>query len=97
MSDTPKPPDLSLQLQIDDDVANGQYVNMALVNHTETEFTLDFIYVQPHQPHPPRAKVRSRVILNPKHLKRLLGVLQDGVARYEERFGPIVLSEEGRH
>jgi uncharacterized protein DUF3467 len=97
MSDTPKPPDVSLQLQIDDDVANGHYVNMALVNHTETEFTLDFIYVQPHQPQQPRAKVRSRVILNPKHLKRLLAVLQDGVSKYEERFGPIVLSEEGRH
>ncbi len=94
MSDTPKPPDVPLQIQIDDDVANGQYVNMALVNHTETEFTLDLIYVQPHQP---RAKVRSRVILNPKHLKRLLAVLQGGVTQYEERFGPIVLSEEGRH
>ena len=94
MSDTPKPPDVSLQIQIDDDVANGHYVNMALVNHTETEFTLDFIYVQPHQP---RAKVRSRVILNPKHLKRLLLTLQDSVSKYEERFGSIVLSEEGRH
>ncbi|MCY1082285.1 DUF3467 domain-containing protein [Archangium lansingense] len=94
MSDTPKPPDVPLQIQIDDDVANGHYVNMALVNQTETEFTLDFIYIQPHQP---RAKVRSRVILNPKHLKRLLAVLQDGVSKYEERFGPIVLSEDGRH
>jgi hypothetical protein len=94
MSDTPKPPDVSLQIQLDDDVANGHYVNMALVNHTETEFTLDFIYVQPHQP---RAKVRSRVILNPKHLKRLMAVLQEGIANHEQRFGPIVLSEEGRH
>ena len=94
MSDTPKPPDVSLQIQLDDEVANGHYVNMALVNQTETEFTLDFIYVQPHQP---RAKVRSRVILNPKHLKRLLAVLQDGVSKHEERFGTIVLSEDGRH
>ena len=45
-----KPPEVQLQIQLDDDVANGQYVNMALVNHTETEFTLDFIYVQPQQP-----------------------------------------------
>ncbi|MFL5357095.1 DUF3467 domain-containing protein [Archangium sp.] len=92
MSDTSKPPEVSLQIQIDDDVAQGQYVNMAMVNQSETEFTLDFIYVQPHQP---RAKVRSRVILNPKHLKRLLALLQDGVARHEARFGPIVLSDEG--
>lgn len=93
MSDNPKPPDVSLQIQMDDDVANGQYVNMAMVNHSETEFTLDFIYVQPHQP---RAKVRSRIILNPKHLKRLVAVLQDGISKYEARFGTIVLADDGR-
>lgn len=93
MADTPKPLDAPLQIQIDDDVANGQYVNMALVNHSEMEFTLDFIYVQPH---PPRARVRSRIITHPKHLKRLLRTLQDSLSRYEERFGPIVLSDDGR-
>ena len=93
MADTPKPPDAPLQIQIDDDVSQGQYVNMALLNHTETEFTLDFIYVQPHQP---RAKVRSRVILNPKHVKRLVKLLQDGITQHEQRHGPIVLSEDER-
>jgi hypothetical protein len=92
MSDAPKTPDASLQIQLDDDVANGQYVNMALVNYTETEFTLDFIHVQPHQP---RAKVRSRVILNPKHLKRLLVALQQAVGSYEARYGPLVMSDDG--
>lgn len=92
MSDVPKPPDAPLQIQLDDEVANGQYVNMAMVNHTETEFTLDFIYVQPHQA---RAKVRSRIILNPKHLKRLLLVMQEGLASYEARFGPLDPSGQG--
>jgi len=88
MPDVPnKPPEIQLQIQMDDDVANGQYVNMALVNHTETEFTLDFIYVQPQQP---KAKVLSRVITNPKHMKRLLLAMQDNVAKYEARFGPII-------
>lgn len=86
MSDAPKSPEMQLQIQLDDDVANGTYVNMALVNHTETEFTLDFIYVQPQQP---KAKVRSRIITNPKHMKRLLAAIQDNVAKYEARFGPI--------
>jgi len=54
MSEGTKPPEIQLQIQLDDDVANGRYANMALVNHSETEFTLDFIYVQPQQP---RAKV----------------------------------------
>ena len=93
MSDTPKPQDVQLQIQLDDEVANGLYVNMALVNHTETEFTLDFIYVQPQQP---KAKVRSRVITSPKHLKRLLLALQDNLSRYDSRFGPIQLSDEDR-
>lgn len=91
MADTPKPPDMQLQIQMDDDVANGQYVNMALVNHSDTEFTLDFIYVQPQQP---KARVRSRIITNPKHMKRLVAAMQDNIQRYEAKFGPIAIPEE---
>ena len=91
MADAPgKPPEIQLQIQLDDDVASGQYVNMALVNHTETEFTLDFIYVQPQQP---RAKVRSRIITNPKHMKRLFMAMQDNLAKFEARFGPIEVKD----
>ena len=91
MSDTPKPPDAQLQIQLDDDVADGTYANMALVNHTETEFTLDFIYVQPQQP---KARVKSRIITNPKHMKRLLLAMQDNLAKFEAKFGTVVLSED---
>ncbi len=90
MSELPKNPDIQLQIQLDDAVADGQYINMALVNHTETEFTLDFIYVQPQQP---KARVRSRIITNPKHMKRLLMAMQDNVAKFEAKFGSIVLIE----
>jgi hypothetical protein len=89
MADKPAPAPVQLQLQIDDDVAQGAYVNMASISHTETEFTLDLIYVQPQQP---RAKVRSRVITSPKHVKRLLLALQENVRRYESRYGPIDLA-----
>lgn len=92
MADTPKAPEQTLQIQMDETVANGQYVNMALVNHTDTEFTLDLVHVQPHQP---VAKVRSRVILHPKHLKRLMMALQQSVNVYESRFGPISVSDDG--
>ena len=90
MADPQKPAEIQLQIQLDDDVALGHYCNMALVNHTETEFTLDFIYVQPQQP---RARVRSRIITNPKHMKRLLLAIQDNVAKFEAKFGSIELSE----
>lgn len=75
-----------LQLSIDDQVAQGQYANMTLVNHTETEFILDFVFVQPMDP---RAKVRARIVSSPKHAKRFLSALADNVARYEARFGAI--------
>lgn len=88
MTDKPAPAPVQLQLQIDDDVAQGAYVNMASISHTETEFTLDLIYVQPQGP---KGKVRSRVITSPKHAKRLLLALQENVRRYEARFGTIDL------
>ena len=75
-----------LQIQLDDATAQGQYVNMTLVNHTETEFIVDFVFVQPMDP---RAKVRSRIISSPKHAKRFLMALSDNLNRYEERFGAV--------
>ena len=92
MADTPttKPAEIQLQIQLDEDIALGHYCNMALVNHTETEFTLDFIYVQPQQP---KAKVRSRIITNPKHMKRLMLAMQDNLAKFESKFGVIELLE----
>lgn len=75
-----------LSIEIDDATASGVYANLALVSHSETEFVLDFIF---HSPQPPKAKVRSRVLTSPVHMKRLLLALQENVARYEARFGPI--------
>lgn len=85
----PTPQQVQIQLQIDDAIANGAYVNMALLNHNETEFVIDFIYVQPQGP---KAVVRARVINSPKHMKRLLLALEDNVAKYEAQFGKIDVS-----
>lgn len=92
MSEKPgaNPAQLQIQIDIDPATANGAFVNMALVNHTETEFTLDLIYVQPQQP---KASVRARAITTPKHMKRLLLAIQENLARYESRFGPIDLGD----
>ena len=37
-------------IQIDPVTANGAFINLAMVNHTDTEFTLDLAYVQPQAP-----------------------------------------------
>ena len=80
------PVTIQIQIELDAETAQGMYVNMAMVNHSEGEFTMDFIYVQPQQP---KAKVRARVITNPKHMKRLLMAAQDAVAQFEKKFGAI--------
>lgn len=84
MSD--KPGALQLQISIDEETAQGTYVNMATVSFAETEFVIDFIFVQPQQP---RAKVRSRVITSPRHVRRLIAALQDSLVRHEQRYGPL--------
>ena len=89
MSDDPVTP--KLQVQIDDDISQGIYSNLVLINHTENEFVIDFAFIQPAAQ---RAKVRTRVISSPRHTKRLLAALQKNVERYEERFGTIDISNE---
>jgi hypothetical protein len=84
MSDEPTTP--KLQVQIDEDVAQGVYSNLVLLNHTENEFVLDFAFIQPSNG---RAKVRSRVISSPRHTKRLMKALEMNLRRYEDRFGKI--------
>lgn len=88
MSEPKVQPSQSVQLQvdIDDTVAQGVYANLAGVAHSETEFILDFLFLQPNQP---KAKLRSRIISSPVHTKRLLAALADNVRKYEERFGTI--------
>lgn len=92
MSDTnkpghaPIPNPVQVKIELDPDTAQGMYVNMAMVNHSENDFTLDFIYVQPQEP---KGKVRARMITSPKHAKQLLAALQDAVSGFERKFGPI--------
>jgi hypothetical protein len=87
--ETPAPPQVQVQLQIDEPTALGMYVNMAMINHNETEFVIDFIYMQPQAP---KAVVRARIINSPKHMKRFLHALQDNVNKYEAQFGKIDVS-----
>ena len=85
-----EPKEIHIQVELDPVTAQGVYTNLAMVNHTETEFTLDFLFIQPQQP---KATVRARIISSPKHTKRLIEALKDNLAKYEKRFGTIEVSE----
>jgi hypothetical protein len=86
MSDDPKPGSQPIQIDLDEAMAQGLYCNLVLINHSDTEFVLDFAFLQPAGP---QARVRARILSSPRHTKRLLRALETNVARYEERFGRI--------
>ena len=56
-----------LNLELDENLAQGTYSNLALINHSVSEFVVDFVNVMPGVP---KAKVKSRIILTPQHAKR---------------------------
>ncbi len=82
--------DKKIDIKVDEQVALGQYTNLAAIRHTREEFIFDFAFVFPDGP---AGKLVSRLILSPAHVKRFLEALQANVNRYEESFGPIVPAE----
>ena len=75
-----------INIELSEEMAQGVYSNLVAINHSPTEFILDFIQMMPGVP---KAKVQSRIILTPEHAKRLLGALGDNVARFEQNFGSV--------
>jgi len=72
MSDQKPTKEGQLNIELDDKTAEGTYSNLAIINHSVSEFIVDFISVMPGQP---KAKVKSRIILTPQHAKRLAKAL----------------------
>lgn len=76
----------SLKISLDDKTAQGSYANLVMVSHAESEFVLDFMFLQPGRN---EARVGSRVIISPRQAKRLMSALAENVARYENRYDTI--------
>jgi hypothetical protein len=80
-----------INVELTEEVAEGQYSNLVMIAHSSSEFVFDFIQVVPGMP---KAKVKSRLILTPDHAKRLLRALGENIERYEESFSRIRLHDE---
>lgn len=85
--------DNQLNIEMDQDVAEGTYANLAIISHSNAEFVLDFIRILPGVP---KAKVKSRIIMTPQHAKRLQAALDDNIKKYESQNGKIELNEDER-
>lgn len=75
-----------INIELNEEIAEGTYSNLAIITHSSSEFVLDFIRIMPGVP---KAKVKSRVVMTPEHAKKLMRALADNVAKYENTQGVI--------
>lgn len=80
-----------LNIEITEEVAEGEYANLAIITHSHAEFVIDFVNVMPGTP---KSKVKSRIIFTPQHAKRFMKALTENVQRFEQANGTIRDLEE---
>jgi hypothetical protein len=81
----PQPPQ-TIRIELDDQTAQGQYVNFANIIHSPSEFVIDLGRIVPGRND---VKVYSRVIMTPLHAKQLLEALAQNISLFEQKFGEI--------
>ncbi len=75
-----------LNIELNDEVAQGIYSNLAIITHSSSEFVVDFVRIMPGIP---KAQVKSRIVLTPEHAKRLMMALADNIEKFEAMHGEI--------
>ena len=75
-----------INIELDASVAEGTYSNLAIINHSVSEFVVDFVKIMPGIP---KNKVKSRIMLTPQHAKLFSKALIDNVKRFEQAHGEI--------
>jgi hypothetical protein len=86
MANNNNPDQNKINIEVDEKIAEGQYSNLAIINHSVSEFVVDFVNIMPGNP---KSKVKSRIILTPQHAKRLAKALSDNVKKFEKAHGDI--------
>ncbi len=88
-----QPQQNGINIEITEEVAEGNYANLAIITHSHAEFVIDFVNVMPGTP---KSKVKSRIIFTPQHAKRFMKALTENVNRYEAANGAIKDLEEAQ-
>ena len=84
--DEQQPQQPTIRIALDDNVAQGEYINFANIIHSPSEFVVDLGRVVPGKTD---VKVYSRVIMTPLHAKQLLEALAHNISLFEQKFGEI--------
>ncbi len=85
--------DNELNIELNADVAQGSYSNMAIITHSSSEFIIDFVRLMPGIPKP---QVSNRIIMTAEHAKRLLLALKDNILKFENQYGEIAIHNQDR-
>ena len=80
-----------INIELSEEIAEGEFANLAMIAHSSSEFVIDFIRLMPGIP---KAKVKARIVITPEHAKRLLTALNENIERYEASFGVIKQTQE---
>jgi allophanate hydrolase subunit 1 len=91
MDQKDKTPQNQINIELSEETADGIYSNLAIIQHSNQEFVVDFIKVMPGVP---KAKVKARVVLTPQHTKRFMRALADNLRKFESMYGEIQEAED---
>ena len=75
-----------INIELPEEVAEGQYSNLSIITHSPSEFIIDFIQLMPGIP---KGKVKSRIVMTPDNAKKLMKAMAENVSKYESTHGTI--------
>ncbi len=82
-----------INIELPEEVAEGQYSNLSIITHSTSEFIVDFIQLMPGVP---KGKVKSRIVMTPENTKKLMFALRENVGKYESLHGTIKIHDLGQ-
>ncbi len=84
-------PQTRIQVDLGETEAEGLYSNLSFINHSPSEFIVDFARLLPGTP---KAKVYARIVMTPQATKGLHRALGVNLERFEKTHGEIKLSAQ---
>ena len=80
-----------INIELDEKISSGEYSNFVVVTHSPAEFVMDFTRILPGVP---KAKVHSRIIMAPPHVKSFMMALKDNISKFEKKYGEIKVHQQ---
>jgi len=80
-----------INIELDEKAGSGEYSNFVVITHSPAEFVMDFTRILPGVP---KAKVHSRIIMAPPHVKSFMMALKENISKFEKKYGEIKVHQQ---